>query len=398
MTTQMRSSFFLTFLLLAAMLVPTQPALAQKFNEKAKLVGNGYAGTPEQGHSVAVSGDGATALVGDVLENSAWVFTLASGGIWTQQVQLSVPNSNSGLSVALSSNGNTAIVGSAGYSSNTGAAWVYTRTNGVWTLQDGSPLVGTGVTSFFGASVALSNDGNTALVGEPGNNSGVGAAWVFVRSNGMWKQHGGVLVGNMAGGAALQGSSVALSGDGFTALIGGPGDSGNMGATWVFTRSNAGVWTQKGSKLVGTGASNPAEQGVSVAVSTHGTTAIVGGPADNGGIGAAWVFTLVRGGWIQQGGKLVGSGSGGQGVALSGDGGTSIVGSPGDNVNTGAVRAYTRNTRGLWTQLGSTITPPSTSSFGFSVSLDSLGRTLLIGAPADSGGIGAAWVYVRPLN
>ena len=94
-----------------------------------------------------------------------------------------------------------------------------------------------------------------------------------------------------------------------------------------------------------------------------------------------------------------GSGSGGRGVALSGDGNTAIVGSP-DHPNTGAVQAYTRNTRGLWTPLGSviTLTPASINSFGFSVSLDTLGRTLLIGGPADSGNIGAAWVYLRLQN
>jgi hypothetical protein len=398
MARQIRS-FFLALLLFGAMLV-SQLAVAQPFHDKAKLVGTGLA--VQQGYSVAASGGDNTALVGGPLDQSAWVFILSSGGFWIQQAQLAppapvTPGSVFGTSVALSSNGNTAIIGDSGDSSNAGAAWVFTRSsNGVWT-QLGDKLVGAGVPgSLFGTSVALSNDGNTALVGEPGNGA-VGAAWVFTPSNGVWKQHGGDLVGNNANGAALQGSSVALSGDGFTALIGGPGDSSNAGATWVFTRSNAGVWTQKGSKLVGTGASSAAEQGISVALSTHGTTAIVGGPADVGG-GAAWVFTLVRGGWIQQGGKLVGSGFGGRSVAMSGDGSTAIVGSPGDNSNTGAVRAYTRSTKGLWTQLGSVITGDNASSFGFSASLSTLGRTLLIGAPTDNTNIGAAWVYLRPQN
>jgi hypothetical protein len=389
MATQIRFIFLVLFLFAAA-LVP-QLAAAQPVNYKTTVVG----APPEQGSSVAISGDGNTALVGGV--GAAWVFTLGSGGIWTQQAQLVSPSSSTaavfGISVALSSNGNTAIVGDSGDTSNGGAAWVFIRSsNGVWTPQTppASPLVGTGFTSLFGASVALSGDGNTALVGEPGNSGGKGAAWVFTRSNGVWKQHGGDLSGNTVS-LALQGSSVALSGDGFTALIGGPGDSGNIGATWVFTRSNAGVWAQK-AKLVGIPLSPAAEQGTSVALSTRGTTAIVGG--DGGANGAAWVFTLVPGGWIQQGaGPLVGSGPGGRSVAISGDGNTAIVGSPGD----GTVRAYTRSTRGLWTQLGLTIIGDSASSFGFSVSLDTFGRTLLIGAPDNAAG-GAASVYVRLLN
>jgi hypothetical protein len=81
-------------------------------------------------------------------------------------------------------------------------------------------------------------------------------------------QQGPKLVGTGAVRAASQGV-VALSADGNTAIVGGPGDnpdsSGHgVGAAWVYTRSN-GVWTQQGSKLVGTGAVGGAEQGYSVA-------------------------------------------------------------------------------------------------------------------------------------
>jgi len=47
---------------------------------------------------------------------------------------------------------------------------------------------------------------------------------------------------------------------------------------------------QQGGKLVGTGAVGTASQGSSVAISADGTTAIVGGPADNSNAGAAWAF------------------------------------------------------------------------------------------------------------
>jgi len=58
---------------------------------------------------------------------------------------------------------------------------------------------------------------------------------------------------------SAQGFSVALSADGNTALIGGP-DDGTAGAAWVFTRANS-TWTQQGAKLVSSGASGSAEQG-----------------------------------------------------------------------------------------------------------------------------------------
>jgi hypothetical protein len=42
--------------------------------------------------------------------------------------------------------------------------------------------------------------------------------------------------------------------------------------------------------LVGTGAVGGAEQGISVSLSGDGNTAIVGGPNDDELVGAAWVF------------------------------------------------------------------------------------------------------------
>jgi hypothetical protein len=57
----------------------------------------------------------------------------------------------------------------------------------------------------------------------------------------------------------------------------------------VFT-GNGGLWTQQGTKLVGTGAVGAAQQGFSVSLSAAADIAITGGPADNAGGGAAWVF------------------------------------------------------------------------------------------------------------
>jgi hypothetical protein len=143
-----------------------------------------------------------------------------------------------------------------------------------------------------GRSVSLSGDGNTAIVGGPGDNSYAGAAWVYTRNKGVWTQQGNKLVGTGAIGNAQQGWSAALSADGNNAIVGGFTDNSETGAAWVYQRSRSG-WTQQGDKLVGTGATGPAAQSYSVSVSGDGNTAIVGGPNDNnavGAVGAAWVF------------------------------------------------------------------------------------------------------------
>jgi len=91
-----------------------------------------------------------------------------------------------------------------------------------------------------------------------------------------FSQQGSKLVGTGAVGTALQGYSVSLSADGNTALVGGYYDNLAAGAVWVWTRSG-GVWTQQGSKLVGTGAVGSAKQGISVSLAAVGNTALVGG-------------------------------------------------------------------------------------------------------------------------
>src|ERR1700751_3293311 len=139
--------------------------------------------------------------------------------------------------------------------------------------QQGLKLVGSnalGSPVLQGYSVALSDDGNTAIVGGQNDHGGIGAAWVWVRSRGGWIQQG-KLVGGGRVGLAAQGWSVSLSRDGDTAIVGGPVDHSNAGAAWVFARSR-GVWTQQ-AKLVGTGAIGRAAQGSAVSLSGDGSTA-----------------------------------------------------------------------------------------------------------------------------
>jgi hypothetical protein len=232
-----------------------------------------------------------------------------------------------------------------------GAAWVFTRSGSAWS-QQGSKLIGdctigcggpngTGEADSigddgFGESAALSGDGNTALLGAEADSNFAGAAWVFTRAAGAWSQQGAKLIGDCTircGGpngtgeingtddGGSFGSSVALSGNGSTALIGAPQDTNcncdlnfGRGAAWLFTRS-AGIWNQQGAKLIGdcTGScSGPngtgeldgrGQFGAAVALSGTASAAVIGAPNDNcrgrcdgslanPGQGAAWNFTF----------------------------------------------------------------------------------------------------------
>jgi hypothetical protein len=384
-------------------------AQAQITQQGSKLVGAAAVGAARQAHSVAISADGATAIVGGWGDNSnagaAWVYT-CSGGVWSQQGGKligtdAVGVAEQGWSVAISADGNTAIVGGPSDNNNAGAAWVYTRSEGVWS-QQGSKLVGSGAVGAArqGISVAISADGTTAIVGGHTDNFAAGAAWVFTRSGGVWSQQGGKFVGSGAVGAARQGISVAISADGTTVIVGGYQDNSDAGAAWVFTRSR-GVWSQQGSKLIGTGAVGSAMQGWSVAIAGDGATAIVGGPGDNANVGTAWVYTRNLGVWSRQGSELAATGAAGAAylgwsVAISGDGNVAIVGGPRDGSGAGAAWVYTRS-EGVWSQQGSKLVGTAAAGAaqqGFSVAISADGSTAIVGGWGDSSNAGAAWVFV----
>ncbi|HUK13352.1 MAG TPA: hypothetical protein VLW17_08615 [Thermoanaerobaculaceae bacterium] len=392
-------------------LLLARASAAQFVQQGPKLVAADAAGVPGLGASVALSADGNTAVVGAPRENAfagtVRVFKRATG-VWSQQGSALVPSGGDGphhlgLALGISANAGTLLVGDWADNSDVGAGWIFTRAGGAW-VQQGGKLVGTGIESFQpaqGWSVALSADGGTAILGAPQELFDLGAAWVFARTGSTWAQQGAKLVAN-DGGVGAQGCSVALSADGDTAIVGAfaDGTAGFMaGAALVFTRSG-GVWSPHWDKLVGSGAGSSSLQGFSVAISADGDTALVGGPGDNGSVGGAWVFTREHGVWSQQGGKLVGSdavGTSGQGgaVALSADGNTAVVGGQGDDGNMGASWVFTRSA-GEWAQQGGKLV--GTGAVGPLVeqglaAISADGTTILVGGPWDDSQTGAAWVF-----
>jgi hypothetical protein len=314
-----------------------------------------------------------------------------------------------GWRVALSGDGRTALIGGPYYKARAGGAWVFTRSGAAWT-QQGGVLTGSG--GSFGFSVAVSANGDTALVGAPAADGGAGAAWVFTRSGSIWKRQA-KLTGGGESGAAQFGWSVALSGNGQIAVVGGPHDAGGLGAVWTFTGSGS-AWTPRGPKLTGKGESGSGGYGSSLALARGGSTVLVGAPRDHGGLGAAWAYqrsvivALPNVFWGLRGGKLTGGGGRGPGafgesVALSDDGARALVGGPFDNDNVGAAWAFHATGSG-WTQEGAKLTDRGgvvriavarAEEFGMSVSLSGNGNTALVGAPTDGGRTGTAWLFTR---
>lgn len=249
----------------------------------------------------------------------------------------------------------------------------------------------------FGTSVALSDDGQTLVVGARGEDSAAmfvdgdqtdnsvptaGAVYVFAREGASWSQQAYVKSFNPSVDA-LFGSAVALSGDGNTLAVSAPREDvyqEDSGAIYVFVRSG-GVWSPQGYIK----ASTPVAGGLlgaRLALSNDGDTlaatdALYQQYVDTG---TFYVFARVGDEWSQQlersANFMAGLGHGYCGdVALSGDGNILAVGSwEGVEVHVREGESWSlQQSPFLGSQAG------YLRRFGVSVSLSDDGGTLAVG-------------------
>jgi hypothetical protein len=253
-------------------------------------------GAPDDyfGTSVSISGD--TAVIGARLDDdngtqsgSAYVY-VRSNCVWSEQQKLTASDGAQydqfGSSVSIS--GDTAVIGALADEDNgtiSGSAYVYVRSNGVWTEQQKLTASDGEQYDYFGTSVSISGD--TAVIGayrDDDNGSNSGSAYVYVRSNGVWSEQQKLTASDGAPDDYF-GFTVSISGD--TAVMGAYGDDDN-GSAYVYVRGN-GVWTQQ-QKLT---ASDGAQDDNFWSVSISGDTAVMGAPYDNDNgsySGSAYVY------------------------------------------------------------------------------------------------------------
>ncbi len=330
-------------------------------------------------------------------------------------------NDNFGYAVALNSSGSIALIGAyneddSGTTEN-GAAYIFTRSGGVWN-QDAKLLASDKASSdSFGVSVALSKNGNTALIGayneDDSGTTDNGAVYVFVLTGGVWTQQAKLLASDKANSDNF-GYVVSVSNDGNTALVGAQyeddGVATENGAAYVFTRSG-GIWTQQAKLLASDKATND-HFGFAVALSGDSNTALIGtyqeddsGTTDNG---AAYVFTRSGGIWTQQAKLLANDKANGDyfgaAVSLNNDGDTALIGAPSEDdsgtTDNGATYIFFRF-GSSWSQQAKTLAgdKANNDNFGVSVALGGSGDTAVIGAHSedDSGTTdnGAAYTFAR---
>jgi len=259
------------------------------------------------------------------------------------------------------------------------------------------------------ACCVISSDATICVLACCLDDNNRGAMWTYYNSGSGWQQTSPskIVPADLAGIAPQFGTSIALSTNNSTVVVGAPqdgfaGDYFNVpGAFFVFKQMNPGVYLQLGPKLVGVGSTNTLLQGASVCVSANGSVIGVGAPYDGYslatplpvGCGFIFVENNLKTTYVQNGPRLSAGDSGtvinGLSCAINQSGTLFYLGcpfnAPGNTVSNIGVAVFER--AGAWNLQTYIATPRSVvgldSQFGRDLSLSLDGNTLVVQAIED---------------
>jgi len=209
------------------------------------------------------------------------------------------------------------------------------------------------------------------------------------------------------------GRSVSINSVGNTMIIGSYLDltvGANAGSSYIFTKNASDIWSER-QKLQASDIQAGDYFGLSVTMNAIGNVAIVGATReDTGGsnAGAAYIFTQNSSDIWNERQKLQASDrlaydEFGFSVAINSLGDTAIVGSvkaDAGGFNSGATYIFTKNTSDVWSERQKLLSSDIQADdyFGRSVAINNPGNIAVVGAPrADAGGSnsGAAYIFTK---
>lgn len=317
-----------------------------------------------------------------------------------------------GHSVGISGDGTTVAVGSPTWDdpgkSNIGKVQVFfvpqppsppslpSPVTSLW-AQVGSDIVGTAPSYRFGQTLRTNSDATVVVAGDDryagsnGANQGRVQVLALDASTGTWAQRGSDFVGYASGD--MFGGDVDINEDGTVVAMGSVAGTSNTGYIRIMQwNDGTSTWTQRGSDIVGL--SNEFQG--RVAMNADGTVVGVATYIYNNLQGRVRVYAWDGSSWTQRGSSIDGEpstgGSGGmwgETIAMSADGNTFIAGASFNNVafsgelkNSGNARVFQWvSSSNSWVQKGSTLEAEGMHDyFGASVSIDSSGSVIAIGA------------------
>lgn len=314
------------------------------------------------------------------------------------------------LAASVAIDGDIAVVGALGdgdLGANSGSAYVFSRTQDGWTLDTKLRASDGTVGDRFGISVAVSGD--TIVVGAPDEGGDVvetGAAYVYVREQGRWRQQA-KLTASDGKKRDLFGAAVAISGN---VVVGGAPSNfyyaDRPGKAYVFERT-AGSWRQ--SAILQPSDGKPADMfGSSLAV--HGNTIAIGAPrSDPAGSssGSVYVYERRQLDWVEQtklwsshdapGDRLGHAVDVQDNIVVAGAylaDSSSAAGEPAHVADTGAVYVFERE-RDVWRRTSTVRATDSVTGDGFGRAVAVYDGLLIAGAPGtDHHGEGSGSTYV----
>ncbi len=192
-------------------------------------------------------------------------------------------NCHFGSAMALSADGSILAVGAPfhdhdGSSTEAGAVYLFEFVDSATGYREITFIrgvdVGFGAGNLFGSTVALSDDANTLVIGAPRYNSGQGGVRVWYRSTGMgacgvleWRPQTAVL-SPTSDTSALLGSSISLDSTAAWLVIGAPmeASTSGQGAVYTYLQSIPGVWSLEAKLESPAGGNGAGKFGTSVAV------------------------------------------------------------------------------------------------------------------------------------
>jgi FG-GAP repeat protein len=366
-----------------ALAAGTSPALAATTSPTTLAPGDGAAGDLF-GESAATSSNGAVTAVGSPEHNSSgavYVFT-GTGTTFSQTAELTPSNPQAdeqfGQTVAISGNGQTLVAAAPGAAgagaSDQGAAYVFTDQAGAWTQTAELTVPGT---AELGTSLAISANASTIVLGAPTSNNDNGEAFVFTKSGSTYVQTQELTEPATAATSATRaGSAVPAARKPATAL------------PPVSALRAGGLDVRPAAKKPKPAPQPPAFLGDNTAISSDGSTIAFGEP----NVGVTDVFTKAAGAstWTQTA-QLSG---GGDSVAVSSNGAIVAAGQTGINNLNGAVFVFTKS--GATFTKASEVLPPANTTIaafaaGTNIGMSSDGSVIAFGAPtANAGTVGEA--------
>ena len=376
---------------------------------------DGEAASDFSGASVSIDSDGSHVAIGAYNNdgggsNSGHVRIYSwDGSAWSKvgnDIDGEAAGDNSGASVSIDSDGSHVAVGAVGndaIGNNSGHVRIYEYSSGSWT-QVGNDIDGEASSDYSGISVSMDSDGSHVAIGAYGNDGGgsnSGHVRIYSWDGSAWSKVGNDIDGEAAGDNS--GASVSIDSDGSHVAIGAYGNDGggsNSGHVRIYSWDGS-VWNKVGNDIDGESIYD--YSGYSVSMDSDGSHVAIGAPYNNGGAndsGHVRIYSWDGSAWAQVGNDIEGEAANdqsGYSVSMDSDGSHVAVGAVGNDGNgpsSGHVRIYSWD-GSAWNQAGNDIDGESIDDqSGWSVSMDSDGSNVAVGA-VDDDAAGSSAGHVR---